>query len=212
MGRRALRKIDPNLDVAPYLRTLDELSHSWTPEDWFERPAPLEIDIGSGKGLFLANASTERPDHNFLGIEIISKYARFTAARLAKQNATNARILYGDARQLLHQWLSANSTLAVHVYFPDPWWKKRHKRRRVMNSDFVGNVERVLVAGGKIHFWTDVEEYFYSTVELIQEHSTLTGPYEVAFRAPQHALDYQTHFERRMRLEGEQVFRAEFVK
>jgi tRNA (guanine-N7-)-methyltransferase len=96
------------------------------------------------------------------------------------------------------------------VYFPDPWWKKRHKRRRVLNEPFLKDLERVLELGGVFHFWTDVEEYFRATLVLIAEITSLKGPYPVPERSAAHDMDYRTHFERRMRLHDMAVHRAEF--
>jgi tRNA (guanine-N7-)-methyltransferase len=101
---------------------------------------------------------------------------------------------------------------AVHVYFPDPWWKARHKKRRVMNEKFAAQVERALVPGGVLHFWTDVEEYFHAAVATIAESTKLEGPRAVQEKPADHDLDYRTHFERRMRLAGEPVYRSSFVK
>jgi tRNA (guanine-N7-)-methyltransferase len=101
---------------------------------------------------------------------------------------------------------------AVHVYFPDPWWKKRHKKRRVIRESFVGDVERTLEPGARLHFWTDVEEYFHTTLQMLAACTGLEGPQEVAETPAQHDLDYRTHFERRMRMHQERVYRAEFRK
>jgi tRNA (guanine-N7-)-methyltransferase len=108
--------------------------------------------------------------------------------------------------------LPDNSLVAVHVYFPDPWWTKRHRKRRVMNEAFLKDVVRTLVPDGKFHFWTDVEEYFQSGLELVAEHTPLIGPLDVAERPPEHDLDFRTHFERRMRLAELPVYRSEFRK
>ena len=94
----------------------------------FDRDAPLEIEVGSGKGLFLQSAASTNPDHNFLGIEIATKYARFAAARLARSGLPNAVMVHGDAQPIFAELLPDNSLAAVHVYFPDPWWKKRHRK------------------------------------------------------------------------------------
>jgi len=212
MGRRSLRKIDPALDLSPYLKTPDQLPEPWDPAALFGRRAPLEIDVGSGKGLFVTTAAESHPDCNFLGVEIAKKYARHAAARLAKRELGNAQIICGDAMSLFHQALPAASVDAVHVYFPDPWWKKRHHKRRVMNAVFLRDVERVLAAGGTLHFWTDVEEYFRQSLELIAAHTTLVGPEVVPAKPADHTLDYRTHFERRMRLHDEPVYRAMFRK
>ena len=178
----------------------------------FGRMAPLEVEVGSGKGLFLAGAARAHPEQDYLGIEVAQKYARYAAAKLARQKAANAVLIRGDGLALFRHWFPAAGLAAVHVYFPDPWWKKRHKKRRVLNEDFLRDVERTLIAGGRLHFWTDVEEYFQATLELIAAATKLTGPLPVAESPAEHDLDYRTHFERRTRKNAEPVFRSEFEK
>src|SRR5262245_23887932 len=100
MGRRALRKLDPNLDLTRHFREAEDLSASFSRATLFECDAPLEVEVGSGKGLFLAQASSVQPDRNFLGIEVARKYARYAAARLATQQRANALVICGDALAL----------------------------------------------------------------------------------------------------------------
>ena len=210
MGRRALRKPDPSLDLSWHLRTVDSLPGECTSETLFDNQAPLEIEVGSGKGLFMATASAEHPERNFLGIEVAGKYARFAAAKLAREKRATAIMAHGDALKVFRELVPRASLAAVHVYFPDPWWKARHRKRRVMNESFLRDVQRTLIPGGKLHFWTDVQEYFESALELIAEFPRLEGPLPVAEKPAEHDLDYRTHFERRMRKHGESVFRSEF--
>jgi tRNA (guanine-N7-)-methyltransferase len=212
MGRRALRKIDPEIDLSRHFKTWDDLPQPWEAGQLFGREAPLEVEVGSGKGLFLQSAAMATPTHNFLGIEIATKYARFAAARMARHELPNAVMIHGDAQRLFAEALHDNSLAAVHVYFPDPWWKKRHHKRRVLNERFVQDVERKLTPGGSLHFWTDVEERFKETLELLGEHTQLSGPLAVSERPAEHDLDYRTHFERRTRLVALPVYRAEFHK
>jgi tRNA (guanine-N7-)-methyltransferase len=212
MGRRALRKIDPALDLTPYLRTLPELPRPFDPQALFGRKAPLEIEVGSGKGLFLVGAAEQTPLHDFLGVEVSHKYARYAAARLAKKQLSNAKMVDGDGLQLFSELLPDSSAVAVHVYFPDPWWKKRHHKRRVMKQSFLRDIERVLRPGGTLHFWTDVKQYFDATIHLILAATKFTGPCDVLEQPAEHDLDYRTHFERRMRLHDEPVYRTEFRK
>jgi tRNA (guanine-N7-)-methyltransferase len=212
MARRALRKIDPELNLERYLKVPDQLPRPWNPGLLFDRSAPLEIEVGSGKGLFMQSAASMNPSHNYLGIEIATKYAQFAAARLARNELKNAVMVHGDAQPIFADLLPEASVAAVHVYFPDPWWKKRHEKRRVLNESFVRNVERVLVAGGLLHYWTDVRERFDETLELLASKTSLAGPLEVAERAAEHDLDYRTHFERRMRLADLPVYRSAFRK
>jgi tRNA (guanine-N7-)-methyltransferase len=212
VGRRALRKIDPTLDLSRHLLELPQLPQPWNAGELFGRIAPLEIEVGSGKGLFLRNAARTQPDIDFLGIEIVYKYARFTAAGLAKRGLPNARVVSGDAMRIFAERIPDSALAAVHIYFPDPWWKKRHRKRRVMNETFAQHIERTMRPGGSLHFWTDVEEYFHGTLELLARHTRLTGPMAVAETPAENDLAYRTHFERRMRVSDEPVYRCEFRK
>ncbi|MEE8450516.1 MAG: tRNA (guanosine(46)-N7)-methyltransferase TrmB [Thermoguttaceae bacterium] len=212
MGRRALRKPDPSLDLSRHLTTVDELPRPFSPKALFERFAPLEVEVGSGKGLFLRDAAAERPDVDFLGIEISRKYAHFAAAALAKRQLGNSMVVVGDALRVFAELLGDESLAAVHVYFPDPWWKERHRKRRVMLEPLIRNIQRTLKPGGLLHFWTDVEEYFQTSLELLAKHSTLEGPQDVRELPAEHDMAYRTHFERRMRLHDEPIYRAEYRK
>ena len=210
MGRRALRKIELTLDLTNHLRTLDELPQPFHVAAHFGRELPLEVEVGSGKGLFIQNAAQSHPERCYMGIEVMRKYARFCAARLARHNLQNALMVQGDGLRLFHDYLCDQTVTAVHVYFPDPWWKKRHKKRRVMNEQLLADVQRVLIPGGQLHFWTDVAEYYETSVELIAQETSLIGPLPVQERPATDDLDYQTHFERRTRLHAQAVYRAEF--
>lgn len=212
MGRRALRKIDPKLDLSDYLLTFEDLPDPWDAAALFGRAAPLEIEVGSGKGLFMRTAAEARPEVDFLGIEVARKYASFAAAGLAKRNLTNGKMVAGDGLRVFSELLPADSLQAVHVYFPDPWWKARHKKRRVLTDGFLRNVHRTLRADGSLHFWTDVEEYFVTTLDLLKDLGLFVGPIEVPEQTPEHDLDYRTHFERRTRQHGDAVYRSEFRK
>jgi tRNA (guanine-N7-)-methyltransferase len=212
MARRALRKIGEGLDLSGSFLAVEDLPQPLDPATFFGRAAPLEVELGSGKGLFLSSAATAQPDRNFLGLEVARKYALHAAARLAQRELTNARMVFGDGLRVFREFLPDASLAAVHVYFPDPWWKARHRKRRVMNAEFLGQALRTLKPGAPLHFWTDVQEYFDTTLELIASLGTFEGPFEVSEAQPQHELDYRTHFERRMRLHNLPVYRSEFRK
>ncbi len=212
MGRRALRKVSPLIDLSFHDRALEDIPKPLDAAALFGREAPVEVEIGSGKGLFMERVSGAFPDRNFIGVEVARKYARFAAARLARQGRTNALMIHGDGLRFIHEWIADATLDAVHVYFPDPWWKKRHHKRRVMREEFLHDIQRTLKPGGELHFWTDVEEYFRETLDLLAQSTSLAGPIEVPESVAEHELDYRTHFERRMRLHGQPVFRSLYRK
>lgn len=223
MGRRALRKLDPSIDLSRHLRELKDMLPAadapepaapvaFDPQSLFARPAPLEIEMGSGKGLFLLNASLAHPERNYLGIELAKNYAAYSAARLKRHDVTNGFVISGDGLRFFHELLPDGCAAAVHVYFPDPWWKKRHHKRRVMTDAFVRDIERVLMPGGSLHFWTDVQDYYEMAVPIIQSETRLSGPLPVEEQTPAHDMDYRTNFERRKRLDGLPIYRSEFRK
>jgi tRNA (guanine-N7-)-methyltransferase len=208
MPRRQVRSPRKPVDLSGVLREVEELPEWLTNDSLFANDQPLEIEVGSGKGLFLATTSGTRPEHNFLGIEIARPYARSAASRVVKQERTNVRLIAGDAGPLFEKRIPERSLKAVHVYFPDPWWKKKHKKRRVVNETFLRNASRTLMIGGRLHFWTDVLEYFESALELAAAVTPELGPPipEDAADA-EHDLDYRTHFERRSRKYSIPVYR-----
>ena len=231
MGRRSLPKVSDQVDLSGHFSDVRadrkptppgeivSVSCAGVPQslrDWtshFQNPrAALQIEVGSGKGLFLANAAQARPEVNFLGIELAFKYARFAAARLAIANLPNAFMLCADAHQILRDTVPDASVAQVHIYFPDPWWKKRHRKRRIMNRDFLFEVARVLESGGVLHFWSDVEEYFQESVNLLKTMECYAERSPAPEHDPQHSMDYQTHFERRMRLHDVPVYRSAWVR
>jgi len=203
---------DDASELKPFLVDLAEMS---TPVNWavlFGRPGPVEIEIGSGKALFLINAGGEMPDHNFLGIEISTKYARVSAHRVAKRDLRNVRILQTDARYFLRAYVPDDCVRAVHVYFPDPWWKKRHRKRRVFNPEMVQECQRVLEPGGRVHVVTDVPDYYDEILSLFKLHARLVCVDLPDAPAPTHDMDYLTNFERKFRQDGRPIYRVGYVK
>jgi tRNA (guanine-N7-)-methyltransferase len=211
MGRRALGKIQPDEELDSHFLELESLASPFGFGPFAEE-RPLEVEVGSGKGLFLRTAAAANPSHNFLGIERAQRYAKYAASNLNAFDLKNAVMLRGDGVQLFSDHLQSQQLEAVHVYFPDPWWKHRHRKRRIMNAEFLKLIEDRLQPKGKLHFWTDVQEYFNSAIAGIQQATKLKGPVNVDEQAPSHDFDYRTHFERRMRRNGKPIYRSLFVK
>lgn len=178
----------------------------------FGNDNPIEVEVGFGKGMFLLSEAIARPDVNFLGIEIVRKYALYAATRFALRNLSNVKVASTDARAVLRDRIPAQSVRAVHVYFPDPWWKTRHHKRRLFTPDFVASVERILILGGRFHVVTDVEEYFGIMRGIVEPLPTFEAAPPPGPNEPRHDLDYLTNFERKFRKEGRPIYRAVYVK
>jgi tRNA (guanine-N7-)-methyltransferase len=208
--RLPLEELAPYLWEAPRVRPGEPLPAA-TPIDWthvFGNDHPVEIEVGFGKGLFLLNAAVACPDVNFFGVEIMRKYQLFTATRMARRKLTNVRLACGDARHLLRDYVRPASVRAIHVYFPDPWWKKRHHKRRVFTEDFVASCVQALAPSGLFHLATDVAEYFAVMNELCVARAELE-PLPPPTVGDQ---DYLTNFERKAKAKGTPVHRALYRK
>lgn len=205
-------------DLAPYrVGGSDrlEVSHFKSPIDFaavFGTANPVELEVGFGKGAFLVDAATRHPATNWLGIEIDRGLELYVATRLAKRKLGNARVTCGDALMLLRDRIAAGALAAVHVYFPDPWWKKRHRKRRVWTPEFAAECVRVLRPGGRLHVATDVGDYYAVIRELLDAQAglTLVAAHE---RTGEPAADeLLTNFERKALQTGGRVWRAEYQK
>jgi len=174
--------------------------------DLFGNDRPVEIEVGFGKGMFLIQSCEARPETNFLGIEIERQYVLFAAARLAKLAPTNVRLACTDAMWFFANRVESASVAVVHVFFPDPWWKNRHKKRKLMTKDFASEIGRVLKPDGVFHFKTDVQEYFDQTMRILAVEPLLEHIPDSTFGL----ADAMTNFERKYRVEGRPIYRAIF--
>jgi tRNA (guanine-N7-)-methyltransferase len=128
---------------------------------------PLEVEVGIGKGTFLLGRARHRPDVNFLGIEYAASYAAYSADRIRRAGLDNARVIAADAMDVFTQALADASCRRVHIYFPDPWPKKRHHRRRLIQPPFIAQAVRCLEIGGQLLIVTDHRGYFQQIRSLL---------------------------------------------
>jgi tRNA (guanine-N7-)-methyltransferase len=196
--------------LQPFLLPTPTAVLSWP--EVFGNDNPVEVEVGFGKGLHLVTAGAAHPGTNYLGIEIVRKYQLFAANRVAKRGLGNVRLACTDARPLLRDWVAAGSVARVHLYFPDPWWKKRHHKRRVFTPEFAAACERVLRPGGELLVVTDVADYATMVRETVAGHTRFAEAEPPPEHQPSHDLDYLTHFERKFRREGRPIHRMRFVK
>jgi tRNA (guanine-N7-)-methyltransferase len=185
------------------------------PLDWavlFGNANPVEIEVGMGKGLFLLTSAMARPEMNFFGIEIVRKYQLYATTRFALRKLPNVKTVCADARWVLRRFVPPGSVAAVHVYFPDPWWKARHKKRRVFTAGFAADAARVIAASGHLHIASDVEEYFGVMTEIVRAMPAFRELRSETSTAPLEEAGYQTNFERKARQKGTPIWRAEFER
>lgn len=133
----------------------------------FGRSAPVEIEVGSGKGTFLLSQSQAFPETNFLGIEWANKYYRYAVDRLGRWDIPNARLIRTDAAIFITDHIPDESIERFHLYFPDPWPKARHNKRRFFNHDNIIQLLRILKPGGVINIATDHADYFQQMQEVL---------------------------------------------
>ena len=149
----------------------DELAGPVDFEQIFGRKASLHIEIGSGKGTFLLGQARQSPQINFLGIEWANKYCRFAVDRIGRWGLTNVRIIRTDATWFLSEHVGDSSVDCFHVYFPDPWPKKRHHKRRFISAPNMSQMLRCLKVGGQIRIATDHADYFKQIEQVVQSYS-----------------------------------------
>ncbi len=139
------------------------------PDDWFDpahRGRPLDIEIGSGKGTFLVRAAGREPDTNFIGLEFARAYWRHAADRCRRHGLSNVRLIRAEAAFFLRHYIPDGRVRHVHVYFPDPWPKARHHKRRLVQDSFLDVVHRITGPGSHLRIVTDHADYF----QWIREH------------------------------------------
>jgi tRNA (guanine-N7-)-methyltransferase len=129
-------------------------------DDIFGRSASVHIEVGSGKGTFLVNQAKSQPDADFIGIEWAGKFYRFAVDRIGRWNLANVRIIRTDAVLYIAECVPDSSIDCFHIYYPDPWPKKRHNKRRFINSANTDRLIRCLKPAGSIRVATDFVEYF----------------------------------------------------
>ncbi len=179
----------------------------------FGRCRPVHIEIGSGKGTFLLSQAQAQPEANFLGIEWARKYYRYTIDRIGRRGLTNVRILRADAATFIKDFVPEESVDCFHIYFPDPWPKKRHHKRRLLQS---GNLEMLidrLKPDGEIRIATDHEDYFQQIQDVTKACRARLEPIE--FERPAGARGGEltgTNYERKYVKESRPIYTAAFRK
>lgn len=186
--------------------------------DWsqvYAQPSqPLHLDIGCGKGIFVMQMAELQPDWNFLGMEIRKPVVDQAQQRLAELGLTNLHIMYGNAnislRALMESWGPNHPLQQVSIQFPDPWFKKRHQKRRVLQPSLVNELAEFLPSGGRVILQSDVQAVAEDMVERMAEHPQFVQP--VAGWLADSPFPAQTDRERVTLAQGLPVYRTVFVR
>lgn len=159
-------------------RGMDEFWPKWgltldqgmiNPVEVFEREAPLVLEIGFGMGDSLLEQAKTMSDHNFIGIEVHTPGVGRLMAEAGDAGLTNLRAYEDDAIEILKQCIPDGSLDLLQLFFPDPWHKKRHHKRRIVQAEFAQLVRQKLKVGGRFHMATDWENYAEHMVEVMKQ-------------------------------------------
>lgn len=175
--------------------------------DIFPRPGPLEIDLGSGEGAFILAMAQRHPERNFLGVERLLGRVRKVCRAIARHELTNARIVRIETAYALRYLLPHGTVSVAHVGFPDPWPKRYHQRRRLIQDGFMEALHGVLADGGELRVKTDDEPYF-RWMERVFERAKNWARVDW-IEEPDYPI---TDFERRFTAQGLPIYRARLLK
>lgn len=159
--RRALEEILPLYQIEYRPELLDF-------EATFGRKAPVVLEIGCGMGETTAAIAQSRPDVDFIGCEVFPAGVGALSKRLYEMELTNVKVVRHDAVEIVRDMIPDGSLDGIHIYFPDPWRKARHHKRRLVAQPFIGNLVKKLKAGGYIHCATDWENYAEQMLEVLE--------------------------------------------
>lgn len=166
------------------------------PENVFGRTAPLTVEIGSGQGHAIVHAASEHPERDFLAIEVFRAGLARTMIRAEWAAADNLKLVEANAPEVLERALPEGSVDEIWVFFPDPWAKERHKKRRLVSEDFTRIASRALRPGGMLRLATDWQDYADHMVEVMDSASDFDRAFEGAW-APRFEGRVLTAFEQK---------------
>jgi len=174
-------------------------------EQMFPVAQPLEVELGAGDGSFLARFAALHPERNFLGVERLLGRLRKIDRKGRRAGLANLRLMRIEAFYFLEYLLPRGSVSALHVYFPDPWPKRRHKKNRLINEPFVSSASKALAPGGEVYLRTDNADYFAQMNELFAAHAAFART-----STPDELAAVITDFERDFNAQGIPTLRAAY--
>ncbi len=182
-----------------------------SPASWatvFERRAPLRLEIGFGRPHFLYDLAKEFPDDNIIGIEWKKRWVTQANRKVAREGIPNLRALHGNAWHLACALFQPQSVDAMYLNFPDPWWKKKHRKRRVINADFASHLISRLTPQGSFFIQSDVASLLEEILSVLEDHTPLVNVHGPGRIAPKKSYRARSHREKKCSEAGIPIFRA----
>ena len=176
-------------------------------EEMFPQSQPLEVELGSGDGSFLAQYAKQHPEQNFIGVERLLGRLRKLDRKGQRAGLHNLRLIRLEAAYLVEYLLPRAAVAALHVYFPDPWPKRKHRKNRLVNERFPELAQQVLLPGGVVFLRTDDADYFEQMTRVFA-----ANPSFQAEETPASLSEVVTDFERNFHLRGVPTLRAAYRK
>jgi tRNA (guanine-N7-)-methyltransferase len=176
-------------------------------DELFPSRQPLEVELGAGDGSFLAAYAKARPDHNFIGLERLLGRLRKIERKGKRAGLTNLRLLRLEAAYFVQYLLEPGSVAGFHIYFPDPWPKRRHWKNRLINETFTHLLHRALAPQGIVYLRTDDAHYFDQMLRSFEANAGFEK-----METPTELLAFQTDFERGFQQRGVPTRHAAYRK
>ena len=171
----------------------------------FPRAQPVEVELGSGDGSFLVEYAAQHPEHNFIGVERLLGRIRKMERKGLRSGLRNLLGVRIESSYFLEYLLPPNSATALHVYFPDPWPKRKHRRHRLINERFPTLAQQALVPGGMVYLRTDDQNYFEQMMEVFA-----SRPQFRPMPTPEELVQLRTDFEKDFEAQGINTLRAAY--
>jgi tRNA (guanine-N7-)-methyltransferase len=188
--QRAFKEFWPRFGIDFHRRRLDLVG-------LYGNPNPVYLEIGFGNGESIARMAQTNPENNYLGIEVHRPGVGRLLLQTAESGLTNLRIMRHDAVEVLDNCLDDASLEAVYLFFPDPWHKRRHRKRRILQPEFVARLARVIRPGGMFHAATDWEDYAQSMMSVLTASTVFENCAGKGIFAPRPEYRFPTRFEER---------------
>jgi tRNA (guanine-N7-)-methyltransferase len=176
-------------------------------DELFPVPRPLEVELGSGDGSFLVDCARTHPEHIFIGVERLLGRLRKIDRKGRRAGLVNLRAFRIEAAYFLEYLLPRQSAVALHIYFPDPWPKRKHHKNRLVNERFPELAGNSLIPGGRVYLRTDDADYFQQMTSVFGASSAFQ-----AIETPAELVDRPTDFEREFLARGIATCRAAYQR